>query len=395
MKVGIVHTSYTKRGGEDIVVEQELKFLKSHQVETCLLSFQNPVNRKKQVLGLLGAAFNFHSWKRMNKWIKEERPDIIHIHNWHFAASPAIIKAAKKRGVPVVHTLHNFRLVCPSALLLHNNKLFLKSLRANFPWAAVFNRVYHNSFLQTFLLSFTVWAHKISGTWKSIDRYIALTEHAKNIFLSSHLRLKEDQIVIKPNFIDHVPAKNERRDKNFLFVGRLSEEKGLDLLLEAFKGSGYGLRIIGDGPLLPLVQKYAEENPSIQYIGFQNRDVILQELRQCTALVFSSVWYEGNPLVIMESFACGTPVIAPRFGAMETMVKDGYNGLHFDPCNAPDLRQKLQQWAALAEEDKTGFRHNARLTYSQNYTPDRNIEQLLFIYKSVINEKGRFTKHFC
>src|SRR3954462_5664492 len=150
MKVGIVHTEYLEKGGEDFVVEQEYALLKRNNIPVSILYFKNATGKMAQVKGFLSSAFNLGSYRAVNKWITNEQPDLIHIHNWHYQASPSIFRAAKNKGVPVVHTLHNFRLLCPSGTLLHNNQLFLKSVNASFPWSAVKHRVYRNSYIQTF-----------------------------------------------------------------------------------------------------------------------------------------------------------------------------------------------------------------------------------------------------
>ncbi|MBC8033319.1 MAG: glycosyltransferase family 4 protein [Chitinophagaceae bacterium] len=391
MKVGIVHTNYIKKGGEDVVVEQETIQLRDRNIDTSVLLFQNPKGKAAQITGMLSSLFNVASWKRMNKWMEQEKPDIIHIHNWHFSASPSVIMAASRKGIPVVHTLHNFRLLCPSGLLLHNNKLFLDSLKGPFPWQAVFKKVYHDSFFQTFWLSLTVWLHKNMGTFKNIDRFIVLTGNAKKIFTSSSFPMDESKIDIKPNFIQDIQLSPVERGNNFLFIGRLAPEKGIDILLEAFDGTDFELTIIGEGPLEHLVEKAMQKNPKIRYLGFQARPAILTELQKCSAMVFPSIWYEGNPLVIIEALACGTPIISSRMGAMETMIRDGYNGMHYDPESVEDFRNKLKTWQGMYATERNIMYVNARESYVTTYTAEKNIEQLLLIYKSVINEKSRLT----
>ncbi len=383
MKVGIVHTSYLQKGGEDVMVEQEYQLLKGHQLPVSILYFKNATGRISQLTGFFSGIYNTGSSKVINNWITAEKPDVIHIHNWHYGASPSVIRAAKRRGIPVVHTLHNYRLLCPSGTLLSNNKLFLQSMYAAFPWAAVFKKVYRNSYLQTFWLAFTIWSHKVAGTWRSIDKYIVLTENAKSIFTRSNIHFTANQLVVKPNFIADIQAETRTRQQHFLFVGRLSEEKGIRTLLDAFAGAAYNLSIIGDGPLCDLVLSYGAKYANIKYLGFQDKAVILEELRNCTALLFSSIWYEGNPLTIIEALACGTPVIASRMGAMETMIEDGYNGLHFEAGDTNDLKDKTERWQTMPAEERDNFYANARASYLQRYTPEKNFDQLMKIYKSV------------
>ncbi len=384
MKVGIVHNSYLQKGGEDVMVEQEYQLLKKNKVSVEILYYKNAAGKLKQFAEFLMAFYNPFSYGRISRWIDKVKPDVIHLHNWHYSASPSVIRAAKKKGIPVVHTLHNFRLLCPSGTLLHQNKISKEYLSHSFPWQAVRNRAYRNSLLQTFWLALTIRINKWIGTWQYIDKYIVLTNHAKNIFQKSDI-VKKDKIAVKPNFIADIKADDGERQPYFLFTGRLSEEKGLDVLLHAFAKSGHPLKIIGDGPMRGMVEEFTEKYSNIGYLGFKDKRTIVTELKACTAFIFSSIWYEGNPLTIIEALACGTAVITSGMGAMQTMITNGYNGLHFTPGNETDLIQKLNDWQRFSQSQKELFYKNARQAFLDNYTPEKNFDHLISIYKSVAN----------
>ncbi len=185
MKILMIHTAYRFKGGEDHVVASEVNMLEDNHHEVLLLDFENPSNPVKALMLFFIFIFNPSSYRKVIRAINEFRPDVIHVHNWHFAASPVIFIAARKKGIPVVHTLHNYRLLCPSGTLFHNGKLFLDSLQQRFTWSAIKNKVYRNSYLQTFWLSFVVWFHRKIGTWNKIDRFIALTPFSKEVFVNS------------------------------------------------------------------------------------------------------------------------------------------------------------------------------------------------------------------
>lgn len=384
MKIGIVHTGYLLKGGEDVMVEQEYQLLKKHKVAVEVLYFRNSSHWLQQLAEMTTALYNPFSYRRISRWLAAVQPDVVHVHNWHYSASPAIFLAVKKRGIPVVHTLHNFRLLCPSGTLLHNNTISSEYLRHSFPWHSVRSRAYRNSYVQTFWLASVVWFHKMIGTWNKVDKYIALTEHAKSVFQSSKIFTKE-KITVKPNFIADVSAEEMERQPHFLYTGRLSVEKGMDVLLNAFANSGHTLKIIGDGPLRSLIEDFAKKHQNIIYLGFKHKNEIINELKVCTAFIFSSIWYEGNPLTIIEALACGTAVITSGIGAMQTMISDGYNGLHFKPGSENDLIEKLNRWLALPQSRKDDFYANAKQSYIDNYTPEKNFEKLISIYKSVVN----------
>lgn len=383
MKILLIHTYYQLRGGEDAIFEQECELLrKDNEVHT--LVFHNKGGLKGAFEFFL-SIWNWSSAKKVKKIISEVKPDLVHIQNWHFASGPIIIRSVKKLGIPVVLTLHNFRLLCPSSTLLLDGKVFLDSLKVDFPWLAVKHKVYRNSMLQTFWLSFIVWFHKKIGTFKNVDRYIlAMTDFAKNFYVESTLKLSELQIVIKPNFVEVKQPLNQERGINFLFIGRLMEEKGIRILLEAFKQTPHKLVIAGDGLLKNEVTQACKEFPNITYIGNLKKDEVIQEMQRCTALIFPSIWYEGMPMTILEAFAVGTPVIGSKLGAMEHMIQNNVNGLHFEPGNSVALLNKINEWQQMSTLKKQSFYDEALLSYKRLYTPEKNRQMLLKIYDDVL-----------
>lgn len=386
MKVLIVHTTYQYSGGEDTVVYEELKLLKSYGITVELLTFDN---EKRALFKILQLPFNIFSYRKTKKKLELYKPDTVHVHNIHFGASPSVLVAIKKANIPFVTTLHNFRLICPSATLFYNGKLFLDSISRNFPWTAVVKGVYKNSVFITFWVSASYYLHRSLGTFKTCSRYIVLTEHAKKLFLRSSLQISPKQMVVKSNFCyDSSPYSSQTSDY-FLFVGRLTEEKGIITLLKAFASANYKLKIAGDGPLKEEVEKYSYKNPNIEFIGKQDKERIFYLMQNCNALIFPSIWFEGMPLTIIEAFSCATPVIASNLGAMESMIKHKYNGLHFKPEDVNDLRDKLKDWQNLDQSQKEIYRHNARRTYEEFYTPSKNVDKLLDIYNAVIEESRR------
>ncbi|RDB04733.1 glycosyltransferase family 4 protein [Runella aurantiaca] len=384
MKILLIHTFYNLKGGEDFVFEQESNLLSKHLIIDKLM-FHN----KQSFFGafqFLLYFWNLSSSKRIKKSILEFKPDIIHVHNFHFASGPIIIRVANKLGIPIVVTLHNYRLLCPSATLLSNDSLFLDSITSRFPWLAIKKKLYRNSYIQTFWLGLVNWLHKKIGTWYLVDKYIVLTGFSKNIFLNSWLGRNPDKFVVKPNFIQNYFVSPVSRNNKFLFVGRLSEEKGITLLLNVFKNIDYQLLIAGDGPLLDDVCTASNTYNNITYLGSLNKSQILNEMNCCTALLFPSIWYEGMPMTILEAFSVGTPVIASNLGAMASMITHKFNGLHFETGNSDSLKSALDFWVNSDERFKKLLQENAKLTYDLKYTPEKNLDFIIDIYKSVLVE---------
>lgn len=384
MKILIIHTHYQQAGGEDSVVEQESQLLKK-QYEVEVLFFQNK-NGLTGGLQFLFSICNIWISKRIKTKIREFKPDIVHLHNWHYASGPWIIRAIKQMNVPVVMTLHNYRLLCPSGILLHNNDLFLNSLQQNFPWTAVKQKVYRNSLLQTFWLAFIVWFHKKIGTWRMVDQYICLTSFASNLFIKSSLNVKNDLFFIKPNFTALPTCDIERKGEDFfLFIGRLSREKGIELLLNVFRNLPYTLKVVGDGPLKNEVIYASQNFPNIQYVGALSKENVIIELKKTQALLVPSICYEMFGLVAIEAFSVSTAVIASKIGALTSIIENNSNGIHFESNNVDSLKAAIAQWMQLTEQEKNRLRSNAFASYQALYSPEQQLNYFETIYKKVLN----------
>ncbi len=381
LNVLVIHCNYQLEGGEDNVVKEEMNLLSLGGHSVKLLSFNNS---NHPILKLLVLPFNIKSFFKTRSLIRSYKPDVVHIHNLHFGASASVLYALKNAKIPFVITLHNFRLLCPSATLFHGGKLFLDSLAQRFPFIAIRKKVYKNSIWVSFWASLSVQVHYWLGTWNMPARYILLSEHAKSIFESSKLKFAKSKMVVKPNFVRPGIIENLIRSEDFLYVGRLSEEKGLLLLLRVFSRNNKPLKIAGEGPLIKEVMQYCLEYTNISYLGKLSKDIILKQMSRCTALIFPSIWYEGMPLTIIEAFASGAPIIASRMGVMKEMVTHLYNGLLFESGSEEDLAKVVDQWTTLTSHQKDFYSRHAKITFQEKYTPEKNIIELLAIYNSVI-----------
>jgi len=381
MRILLVHTYYQEPGGEDVVFQQEKNLLStSHTVE------EFTANNQKGFLGLIQTAlspWNFKAGQRFEKILRQFKPDVIHVHNLHYALGPWILRRACKMGIPVVMTLHNYRLLCPSATLFYDGKLFTDSLYESFPWTAIHKGVHSQSKIKTAWLAWTTYFHHKLGTFQKVDRFITLTPFARHLFINSSLGLKPDQMVVKPNVTAPAMVPPTERGKQFLFVGRLSQEKGIIPLIEAFKHSPYTLKIAGQGPLLSLVRSATQTHSNIEYLGVLDRLEIQQQMSSCSALIFPSLWYEGMPMTLLEAFSLGTPVLASRLGAMESMIDDGIQGYLFEAGQISSIQECLKRWTETSEEVKAAIQINVLRTYESLYKPEQTLAQLEEIYHSV------------
>jgi len=384
MKILFIHTCNMMRDGEDSAVANEIELLRSHGIEAELLSFNN--DGKNAFLKLLQMPFNFKSYWAVKKKIRSFKPHIVHIHQLHFAASPSVIYAAKSYKVPVVYTLHNYNLLCPSGLLFFKEKMFMNSINKSFPLEAVKKKVYLNSRSKTFWFSFTLWLHQTWRTWNTVDRFIVYSEYAKKIFVQSKLHSIADKMEVVPNFcIPYDDRSVEEQDEGYyIYVGTLTYDKGIPVMLEAFADNKLPLKIIGNGPLEPLVKGYGLHYPNIRFVGYKPKDEVFNLLEHATALIFPSLWLEPFGMVIAEAFSKGIPVIACDQGNLKEMINSGYNGLKFETNNDKELRIKVDYYEALSIEEKAVYRRNAKNTYLKKYAPELHAEQLLNIYQSLL-----------
>lgn len=386
MRILLIHNYYQHHGGEDTVVQQEAEELsKSNPIKTITT---------KNSKGLKGLCqfflypFNIWKAKQIMKDVLAFKPDIVHIHNIHYALGPWIILALKKKGIPVVMTLHNFRLICPSATLFFKDQLFTNSLKEDFPWTAVKDKVLDNSFIKTFVTAFVYWWHKKIGTWSQIDQFLVLSDFAKNIFIQSKLGLAENHFAVKPNFAT-VNSHHEKKFENFfLYIGRLSAEKGILQLLDAITKTNHRLKIFGTGPLEKEVLHIVQDHPNIEFLGFQSQDILRQNMEKASALLVPSVCYEGMPMTILEAYGLGTPVLSSNIGILQEMVVPLHTGLHFDPYSPESIRETLAQWIDLSIHDKAIISKNCVKIYTEKYTATKNMDLLLEIYKTAIDQKA-------
>jgi glycosyltransferase involved in cell wall biosynthesis len=389
MRILLIHNKYKQPGGEDTVFQSESELLTRHGHIVDHLVFDNADIKTffDRCLSGLRTIYNRASARCLEERINQFQPQVIHIHNFVPLVSPSVLFVAKRNKIPVVLTLHNYRLICPSATLFHGNAIYEKSIRSFFPFHAIMKGVYRNSSIQTAAIAcMTAW-HNLIGTWRNkVEFYITLTQFARDKFRSSALSIPDEKLVVKPNFVVNRGKGPEKRKDFFLYVGRLTEEKGIRTLLQAAQLHNFPLTIIGDGPLRKLVEDAAKKTTSIKYLGYQNNDGVMEHLKTCKALIFPSIWYEGFPMTILEAFSVGTVVLASRLGGMAEIIQNRVNGLHFEAGNANDLVTRILEMSGQ-DEWLRYMSGNARLTYLEHYTPEKNYIMLTDIYDQAIASK--------
>jgi glycosyltransferase involved in cell wall biosynthesis len=386
MKVLSVHNSYQKPGGEDQVFAQEAALLRSHGHQVSLFRASNDtVKGKNPLVVLRDTIWNREMYDELFERMRAERPDVVHVHNTFPVISPAVYYAARENGIPVVQTLHNYRLICPAATFFRDGTLCEACLGKSIPWPGVVHGCYRNSRVTTAVAATMLATHNFKHTYSDVvSAYIALTDFARCKFV--HAGLPMEKIFVKPNFLETDPGRGEGKGNYALFVGRLTPEKGISTLLDAWRQLSPDLRleIAGDGPLAPEVEKAAAELPNITWLKWLPRTEILQRMKDASVLILPSTWYEGFPMIIAEAFAVGLPVIASNLGSMPSIVDDRRTGLQFEAGNPTALKDAICWWLANPSEAAC-MRRRAREEYENKYTAERNYTQLMNIYDCVLN----------
>jgi len=383
VRILIVHNHYQRPGGEDVGVCDESGVLREHGHEVELLEADND-----HIHGFLASAktaltsiYNRSSKRRMAAALARVKPDIVHVHNFFPVFSPSIYYACIEAGIPLVQTLHNYRLVCPSGILFRDGKVCEDCLGRKFAWPGVLHGCYRNSRAGTACVATMNFVHRWMKTYERASALIVLTEFARCKFLEAGFRA--DKLVVKSPFVDVDPGIGNGKGDYFLFVGRLSEEKGILPLMKAWKelGTLAPLRIAGDGPLADYCRHSQESVPGIEFLGHRSRSEINELMKGARALIFPSLWYEGVPRTILESFATGTPVIASKLGSMETLVQDRWTGLHFEAGEVAALTGQVK-WALEHPPEWQRMRELARAEYEAKYCAEPNYQMLMRIYEA-------------
>lgn len=381
MKIAVFHNYYQQPGGEDILFDDEKELLasKGHSL-MCFTRHNREIGTAGGFSTAVATVWNRASYQAVKKLL-EWRPHVAHFYNTFPLISPAAYYAARAMNVPVVQALQNYRLLCPGAFLMWNGRVCEECIGKILPWPALARRCYRQSRAATAAVAGMLAVHRVLKTWRElVDVYIAPTDFARRKFIEGGL--PGERIVVKPNFIFTNPAPGEGKGGWALFVGRLSAEKGVKTMLAAWSrlGRHIPLKIVGAGPLEREVRDWASRRPGLEYLGYQPVEKVLALMREAGVLVFPSEWYEGLPRTIIESLASGTPVIASRLGAMESVIKHGRTGLHFNPGEVDDLVAWVE-WAFAHPRHLERMRREARAEFEAKYTAERNYRALLDIYR--------------
>lgn len=385
-KILMVHNYYQIPGGEDTVVANEMQMLKKYGHHVMFYSRNNSelneMSKFQKLFLPVNTIFNFRTYRDIKRIIKQEKIDIVHVHNTLNLISPSVYYAAIQCGVPVVQTVHNFRLLCPGAIFYRNGHICEDCLEKGL-WCAIRYNCYRNSKMQTLACVISTKFHRIIGIYGKIN-YICLTDFNKEKLLKLK-QVKENKIFIKPNFVENtqkfIPV--EKRENQFVFSGRLDKLKGIDILLKSWKKMGKRapkLIVCGTGPMEEWCKEFVEKNKiNVEIKGFISNEDVKKILANSKALILPTQLYEGFPMSIVEAYSVGTPVIGSNIGNVKSVIEERITGVIFTPTSKEMLIEAIIYILGFHN-----IQESTKNVYLEKYTIQKNYIKLLNIYESVM-----------
>jgi glycosyltransferase involved in cell wall biosynthesis len=388
----VLHNRYAHAGGEDEAFTTEIDLLRQYGHHVLTHEQDNRLIAQMSRGALVRRSFwSGADYRAVRKLIREHSVDLVSVHNFFPLFSPAIFYAAAAERVPIVLTLHNYRLLCPAATFFREGSVCEACLDKALPWPSVLHRCYRDSRAQSAVTAAMLFSHRMLGTWnRKVTRYLALTEFMREKMIAGGLAA--ERVVVKPNSVEDTGLGAGERD-DFLYVGRLSPEKGVDTLLRAWKllrekgPTTRRLRIAGSGPEEMNLRAMASAWPEVEFVGHLSRPQTREAIGSAAAVILPSIWYEGLSRVMTEAFSKGTPVIASNLGPIGQAVRPGDNGLLFGVGDPAGLAETLRGYPARGEA-LARLRAGARADYERQYASDVVYARLKEVYDEAIAEVG-------
>ena len=383
MRIYIAHNAYQQSGGEDAVVAAEAELLRSagHEVTVGIVSNSEISGIKDKALAFIEAPGSARRAAWMGQELARTGAEVLHVHNFFPLLTPAIHEEAACRGVAVVQTLHNYRLLCAAATFLRKGEICEKCLGDRRHWGVV-HRCYRHSLPGSIALYRMQEQSRRRRVWHDrVHRLIALSQFARDKFIAAGL--PADRIVVKPNFVPAYAGELPAVRRGALFVGRLSREKGVDVLLDAWhQFPDLPLTIVGDGPERERLEAAAP--PNVTFTGALTRAEVEARMLSSGVLVVPSIWYEGFPMVIAEAFARGLPVAASRIGSLSELISPGQTGGLFEPGSANSLAEQVRALVDLSQPEQQVMQVAIRRIHAEKYSAQVNRQALMQTYEEAL-----------
>lgn len=388
MKILQCHNLYQLAGGEDSVVKDERELLESmgHQVVQFMLH-NDAVDEMSRLRLAAGTIWSRKSARALRDLIRRERPDVAHFHNTLPLMSPSAYHAVRGEGVAVVQTLHNYRLLCPKATFFRDNQICEDCLNKKVKWPAITHGCYRDSRTASAAVTAMLTVHGVIGTYRhAVDAYIACSEFTRDKMIEGGY--PANRIHYKPNFVTQDPGQGGGQGGYAMYLGRLSPEKGIDVLIKAWDRLGdVPLQVVGKGPMTPEIVAMQQRHEHVTYCDWVSTRRLSDLLNGASFLVLPVMNYEGFPKVIVEAYAHGLPVVATNIGAPGRVVVDGQTGRLVKYGDPEDLARVVRELINDPAQVQR-LRQGARAAYEQSYTADTNYQTLISIYRTAIDRLG-------
>jgi glycosyltransferase involved in cell wall biosynthesis len=387
----VIHNRYRQPGGEDTVVRAEVALLRQHGHRVIEYVHDNSdietFNPLRKAALMLGTTWNPQVYFELRQLIRTERPGVAHCHNLLPLITPAAYYACRAEGVPVVQTLHNFRMRCPAGTLFRKEAA-CRDCGGSMS-RAVMRGCYRNSRIQTAAVALMQGTHRALGTWERVvDAYSVPSQFCLERMAAGGV--PRDKITLRPNFLLNDPGPRNACGEYAVFVGRLCVEKGIRQLLWAWRRlRRIPLVIVGDGPLRGEAEKYIDRNgmENVRLTGTVPPAEALAQMKRARFLVFPSVGYETFGMTVLEAAACGVATVGTRLGAIPELVDEGKTGLLFDPQDTDGFVEKTD-WAWTHSVSMNEMGAAARRRCLQHYSAENGYDALMGIYGSVMAKRG-------
>jgi glycosyltransferase involved in cell wall biosynthesis len=387
MNILLLYNRYRYRGGEDTYVYSTISLLrkKGHKVYPFI---KDSRDIKRNILNYIKIAislfWNFPVEKELDKVIKEFKPDLVYSQNIYPLINPSVYHLFKRYGIPVVQRMSSYRLFCPKMTLFRDNHVCQDCVNRRFPYPSVIHACYQNSRVASMVFSLAIFFHKVIGTFEIVKHYVFLSKFVKD-YHTEHRLLKSSKLTdISTPFFGKSNKSVVRQGDFFLFVGRLSEEKGILFLLEAFEKIGDAkLVMVGDGPYKGFVKRFVKRQKNITYYENMPREKVFVLMKKAKAVIIPSLGFDVLPNVLIEAYAHHRPVIVPFFAGFKNLVTEGKTGLFYEAGSKESLRSVIT---------KANGKHLKKMVpyiikESKKYGITDHYKLLISTMKNAINEK--------
>ncbi|MGN0007643.1 MAG: glycosyltransferase [Alistipes sp.] len=406
MKILLINNFHYRKGGSEAVYFNMARMLVRHGHEVLFFSctdsrnepcgqsgyFIKPNASLPKIEGAIRYFYNREAKRNLERLIAEERPDIAHVHLFWGGISPSIFGVLHKHRIPLVHTAHDYRMICPAYTFRTPDGRICEQCRGRHFYRCTLNRCAKGSVAKSLLMSAEMYLRNaFFNPVRNIDGFVFVSRFAHEKHLEYMPAFGGAKYIVAYNSIPSLDERfvSSKRGGYFLFFGRLSHEKGVATLIDAFLAKPDAqLKIVGTGPeeaaLKARVGQAQAHN--IEFLGYRNGDALKETIRDAAFVVVPSEWYENNPMTIVEAYSAGVPVIGARIGGIPEIVDEGKTGFLFDSGNADDLGGRIDEAQALNNAEYAAMSRNAKAFADTHFDEDKNYEKIIGLYRTILQE---------